>query len=150
MTWARSPDGKILCGSCQRVISAGPGGSVSPCPDCFPGESPVRIDHLAIVFGGADNAKRGGPGTELKLLLQRFLGVSATANCPCAAHAIQMDSWGPDECELRVDEIVGWLRVEAERRRLPFVAAAAKQLVLLAVRRARKAAAGGPSGDINP
>jgi hypothetical protein len=52
-----------------------------------------------------------------------------------------MDRWGADECERRLDEIVGWLRDEAARRSLPFVELIARQVVLLAIRRARNAAA---------
>lgn len=81
-----------------------------------------------------------GPGTELKKLL-RLVGITATPTCPCNARAAQMDAWGPDECETRLDEIVDWLREEAGRRRLPFSATVARQVVLLAIRRARKAAA---------
>ena len=80
-----------------------------------------------------------GPGTELKKLL-RLVGITATPTCPCNARAAQMDRWGADECESRQDEIVGWLREEAGRRRLPFVEMLAKKVVALAIRRARKAA----------
>jgi hypothetical protein len=82
----------------------------------------------------------GGPGTELKKLL-RLVGITATPSCPCNAHAVQMDIWGADECQRRLDEIVGWLREEAGRRHLPFSETVARQVVLLAIRRARKAAA---------
>lgn len=92
----------------------------------------------------------GGPGTELKSLLKDWLGVIATPTCPCNAHARQMDLWGPDECERRIEEIVDWLGQEAGRRKLPFVRYAARKMVLLAISRARKAAALVPGGDINP
>lgn len=48
------------------------------------------------------------PGKELKALLKQ-LGIKATENCPCNAHAAQMDAWGPDECERRIDEIAAKL-----------------------------------------
>jgi len=83
---------------------------------------------------------QGGPGTELKKLL-RLVGITATPTCPCNARAREMDMWGPDECEKRLDEIVAWLGEEAGRRRLPFVRAVATQVVRMAIRRARKAAA---------
>lgn len=150
MTWALSADGRVLCGSCQRVLRMSDGDMVEHCQECFPEARPIRPDHLAIVFGARRAANGGGPGTELKSMLLRFFGIGTASGCPCVAHAAQMDLWGPDECERRADEIVGWLRAEAEKRRLPFVSAAAKHLVLLAARRARKAAAGGRSGDINP
>jgi len=80
----------------------------------------------------------GGPGTEIKKILAGWpLYITATQNCPCQKHAAQMDAWGPDECERRMDEIVGWLRVEAKRRGLPFLDAAGRVLVRRAIQKAR-------------
>jgi hypothetical protein len=88
-------------------------------------------------------APNGGPGTELKGLLKTWLGITAAPNCSCNAHARQMDEWGPDVCEQRIDEIVGWLEQQARARKLPFVRFAAEQAVKLAIRRARKSATKG-------
>lgn len=52
-----------------------------------------------------------------------------------------MDAWGCDECEQRIDEIVGWLREEAGKRGLPFLDIAGRMLVKRAIRNARRAAA---------
>jgi hypothetical protein len=52
-----------------------------------------------------------------------------------------MDSWGADQCEARLPEIVGWLEEESRKRNLPFVRFAAEQVVKLAIRRARRSAA---------
>lgn len=79
-----------------------------------------------------------GPGSELKALLKKWLGVSATTNCSCNAHAAQMDKWGPDECERHLQEIVGWLKTQASDRGLPFSQLIAEQIIRLAIRRARK------------
>lgn len=106
----------------------------------YPRGRPVSV--RAVRVGAASPATatpRGGPGTELKKLL-RMVGVKASPTCPCNAHAAQMDRWGPDECENRLDEIVGWLGAEAQKRRLPFSAVVAGQLARLAIRRARKSA----------
>lgn len=81
-----------------------------------------------------------GPGTELKKLLGRWLGIVASPTCQCNAHARQMDAWGPAECAARLDEIVGWLEAEAKKKRLPFIREVARQMVRLAIRRARNAA----------
>lgn len=78
-----------------------------------------------------------GPGTELKLLLYRWLGIQATPNCSCNARAAQMNQWGPEECEQRMEEILDWLAGEARVRGLPFVRLAARQMVRLAIRNAR-------------
>lgn len=82
-----------------------------------------------------------GPGTELKALL-KVIGITSSPGCSCNARAAQMDAWGADECERRIPEIVGWLGEEARKRSLPFVPFAGEQVVKLAIRRARKAAAG--------
>lgn len=79
-----------------------------------------------------------GPGSQLKAMLASF-GITVTPDCPCADRARQMDAWGPDECERRTDEIVGWLREEAERRGLPFLDLAGRMLVNRAIAAARAA-----------
>jgi hypothetical protein len=81
-----------------------------------------------------------GPGTELKKLLSK-VGINAHQNCSCNSRAIQMNLWGPDICEQKIDEIVGWLREEATKRNLPFVNAAGRMLVQRAIKNARKQAA---------
>jgi hypothetical protein len=53
-----------------------------------------------------------------------------------------MDEWGPDVCEKeKMDEIVGWLREEATKRRLPFVDAVGRLIIKRAISNARKKAA---------
>lgn len=89
--------------------------------------------------GGDAPAKRtSGPGTELKAMLAGWpLYLKTSGGCSCNRHAAQMDAWGCDECERRIDEIVGWLRDEAARRRIPFIDTAGKLLVSRAIRLAR-------------
>lgn len=78
-----------------------------------------------------------GPGTHLKRLLRQF-GIVDREGCGCRDKAREMDRRGVEWCAENIDTIVGWLREEAERRELPFVEFAARQLVKLAIRRARK------------
>lgn len=78
-----------------------------------------------------------GPGTELQRLLKRF-GFAAQAGCKCPEHIATMNDWGPDKCKQNIDQILGWLKEEADRRELPFVRAAARLLVRLAIWNARK------------
>jgi hypothetical protein len=80
-----------------------------------------------------------GPGTELKRLLS-LIGITAGENCSCNKHARIMNAWGADECERRVEEIVGWLREEATKRGLPFFAAAGRMVVRRAIAAARRSA----------
>ena len=81
-----------------------------------------------------------GPGTELKKLLRK-VGITATPTCSCNARARRMDeeeAREPGWCEAHLDEIVGWLREEATKRKLPFVDMAGRVLVRRAISNARK------------
>ena len=78
-----------------------------------------------------------GPGTELKKLLKK-VGITASPNCSCNARARTMDQWGCDKCEENIDEIVGWLREEATKRKLPFVDIAGRMIIKRAIKMARK------------
>ncbi len=80
-----------------------------------------------------------GPGTELKKMLAT-IGITAEPGCKCNARAAEMDRMekaSPGWCEANIDLIVGWLREEAERRKLPFVDLAGKLLVKRAIARHR-------------
>ena len=80
----------------------------------------------------------GGPGTELSKLL-KMIGINAKEKgCGCRSHAKRMDREGPQWCRDNIETVLGWLQTEAKKRKLPFVKAAAKQVVLLAIRRAEK------------
>lgn len=78
-----------------------------------------------------------GPGTQLKRLLS-LVGIVADDSCSCNKHARIMNAWGPDECERRIDEIVGWLREEATKRKLPFIDAVGRALVRRAIGATRR------------
>ena len=80
-----------------------------------------------------------GPGAELKKLLAGWpFRIQTTDTCPCNAMAHQMNSWGCDECEVRMDEIVAHLRTQAATRGLPFIDAAGRFLIKRAIKNARK------------
>lgn len=96
---------------------------------------PRRPGTVLVKHG--DQATTGGPGTELKKLLGK-VGITATPNCSCNARARRMDQEGIDWCEAHLDEIVGWLREEAAKRKLPFIDAAGRVLVRRAIANARK------------
>jgi hypothetical protein len=81
-----------------------------------------------------------GPGVELKKLL-KLVGITATPNCSCNARARKMDeeeAKEPGWCTAHLDEIVGWLREEATKRKLPFLDAAGRVLVRRAISNARR------------
>lgn len=77
-----------------------------------------------------------GPGTELKKMLA-WWGIHETKTCKCHEHAVIMDRWGADKCEQRMDVILGWIKAEAQRRKLPYVEMVGKMLVRRAIKRAR-------------
>ena len=81
-----------------------------------------------------------GPGTELKKLL-KMLGLPDRPGCKCNKRAKKMDEWGAEECSKpeRMTEIVGWLKEEAVKQKVPFVEWAARVIVKRAIRNARKA-----------
>ena len=79
----------------------------------------------------------GGPGTELKRIFKWF-GITPKGGCGCGDHSRKMDRQGPKWCHENMDIIIGWLRKAAKERNLPFVQAAVKGLVLLAIRRSER------------
>ena len=78
----------------------------------------------------------GGPGTELKALIEKF-GFIASPKCKCAQHVAQMDRNGCQWCEENLEEIVGWLKEEAAKAGLPFLSSIARLLVKRAISNAR-------------
>jgi hypothetical protein len=78
-----------------------------------------------------------GPGCQLKRYLAWF-GIRSDGSCGCDSFAAQMDAWGCDECFRRIEEIVEHLRQAAEKKRLPFIATAARIMVGRAIEAARK------------
>lgn len=85
-----------------------------------------------------------GPGTELKRILRDWFRIEASESCSCNSKARRMDAEEarrPGWCEEHIDEIVGWLRSEAARRKLPFMDFAGRILVRRAIHNAKIAAA---------
>lgn len=122
-------DGKATCSVCGAVYSW-PGGKLRA--KCFgPPQKSVPAPVVATY----------GAGTELKKLL-KTVGITASPGCSCNKRAAIMDERGVEWCEQNVDEIVGWLREEATKRKLPFVDFAGRTLVKLAIRRAKKGSKG--------
>jgi len=80
-----------------------------------------------------------GPGWHLKQLI-RNIGFSADSGCECSDHAKRMDEWGADECEVRFEEICGWLQEEARKRGIPYLSVVSRMLVRRAISNARKEA----------
>lgn len=123
-------DGVWVCRACGRRVRSRHGNIRAACR-----AAPDYADANATLQAAAHGR---GPGTELKRLLAG-VGITAEAGCACERHARQMNLWGPDECERRLEEIVGWLRQEASKRGLPFVDVLGRAIVRRAIRAARRA-----------
>jgi hypothetical protein len=91
-----------------------------------------------------DEGKACGAGTSLKKILAS-LGITATENCSCNAMAAKMDAIGPDECEKIMEEILDWLRDQAQARGLEkfYFRPAVRIAVRQAIKKARKQIARG-------
>jgi len=86
----------------------------------------------------AQPADDTGPGAQLKKMLAK-IGIRATPTCSCNARARYMDFMGVVWCEKNIDTIIGWLKEESDKRRLPFIEFAARALVNRAIKLAKKA-----------
>jgi hypothetical protein len=110
---------------------------VRPCIVSEDGDQ-ITVDETHPAYPRAPRpAPTSGPGTELKALLAT-IGIVASPTCKCNKMARKMDEWGPDESLAHMEEIVDVMEETAKARKLPFLRAGAKQLVRLAVWRARK------------
>lgn len=117
-------NGRYTCARCGLVAPAKSARAI------------CRIERKQAAAAVVANA---GPGAELKRLLAT-IGIKATEGCSCNSRAAVMDARGPDWCEQNLEEIVGWLREEAEKRKLPFLDMAGRVLVRRAIANARRKA----------
>lgn len=67
-----------------------------------------------------------------------MVGIKASENCSCNQRARAMDERGVEWCEENKETIVGWLREEAGKRKLPFIDAAGYLLVNRAIKLAKR------------
>ena len=131
-----------VCRVCNRQVKTKTTKAIAACRAGKSRPSP----ELLMQAAGIVSAKApvvGGPGTELKKLLSK-IGITATPNCSCNARARRMDeeeARHPGWCEEHLEEIVGWLREEATKRKLPFIDAAGRMLVRRAIKNAQRAKA---------
>ncbi|MEI8080604.1 MAG: hypothetical protein WCI74_02015 [Actinomycetes bacterium] len=121
-----------------------------PIAACRVGAQRNGVPFREIALATADRLRPSRPrflthgvGAELKRLLAR-IGLRPRPGCKCNQRAMLMNQWGPDECERRLEEIVGWLREEAEAVGAIFVDIAARMVVKAAIRKSRRVAAKQP------
>jgi len=85
-----------------------------------------------------------GAGQQLKKQLKR-LGFEATEGCSCNLKAAEMDAKGPQWCRDNIEELLDWLKKEADARNrgFLFIRPVVKRVLLHAIREAEKEAAAG-------
>ena len=83
--------------------------------------------------------QQNGTGTQLERLL-RIVGITEKEGCRCGQRAAVMNSEGPDWCEQNIKTIVGWMKEEAQKRKLKllFNEKIAALLVKKAIKNARR------------
>ena len=92
---------------------------------------------LRSLFPKTIEENPNGPGAVLSNMIKN-IGIVMTQGCSCRRHAIEMNEKGNDWCEANVETIVGWLREEAAKRRLPFLDSVGKLMVNRAIKKSRK------------
>lgn len=78
-----------------------------------------------------------GAGTILSGMISA-LGIKVTAGCSCKANAIKMNTMGNEWCENNMSEILGWLKVESNKRGLPFIETIARVMVNRAISKSKR------------
>jgi hypothetical protein len=78
-----------------------------------------------------------GPGSILSNMISA-IGIKSTPNCSCRRHAIEMNEKGPEWCEQNIDVILGWLKVESQKRNIPFVETVARMMVVRAINKSKR------------
>ncbi len=118
------------CGWVYKIKSDKP-----PRRNCPATRKPLTPEQLAE----QQNQQNNGTGTQLEKLL-RIIGITEKEGCKCGQRAAVMNSEGPDWCEQNIKTIVGWMKEEAQKRKLKllFNEKLATLLVKKAIKNARK------------
>lgn len=109
--------------------------------ESFLGDNPAK--YLRSLYPKTLEEYPNHPGTVLSKMI-KSVGIQMTDSCSCKRHALEMNDKGNDWCEENIDTIVGWLREEATKRKLPFIDAIGKMLVYRAIKKSRKLLANEP------
>jgi len=121
---------------------------VTRCDLSTPDAACPRCGFVSKVRGAIRQCRRPppqacGPGCRLSRSLAWF-GLRDDGRCGCAEFAAQMDAWGPDGCERRIEKILKHLRKAAATRGLPWLDAPARLAVTQAIAAARRETAPAP------
>lgn len=92
---------------------------------------------LSTLFRPTGDNNLDGPGSILAGMFSG-LGIKTSPTCSCKKHMKEMNLRGNKWCEENIDTILGWLKVESERRKLPFVEMIAKAIVKSAIKKSKR------------
>lgn len=98
------------------------------------GENPQEFLQNLFPMTLEENPK--GPGSILSNMISA-IGIKSTPNCACRRHAIEMNEKGPEWCEQNMDKILGWLKEESEKRKMPFIETVARIMVKRAISKSK-------------
>jgi len=93
--------------------------------------------YLQSLFPKTLESDPDGPGSILSGMIAA-MGIKTTPTCSCKRHAIEMNEKGNDWCEQNMTTILGWLKQESEKRKLPFIETVAKMIVSRAIKTSRR------------
>jgi len=110
---------------------------VEPCIVMTYADGSIAVDENHEKYPRKPKPRGGKPGTELAKLLA-LLGFKASAGCGCKKRAREMDERGTQWVRENESTVVGWLREEAGKRKLPFLPYAAKVIIRRACRNAER------------
>lgn len=99
------------------------------------GDDPETV--LQKYFPKTLESHPNGPGTLLSSTLASF-GITSSPTCSCKQRAVLMNENGPEWCEENFDTIIGWLKEEATKRKLPFIETAARLLLRRAINKSKR------------
>ena len=98
---------------------------------------PNPQEKLQNLFPKTLESDPDGPGSVLSNMISS-LGIRSSHDCSCKKHAILMNEKGCDWCEENIDTIIGWLKEESAKRKLPFIESVAKLIVKRAIGTSRR------------
>jgi len=78
-----------------------------------------------------------GPGSILSGMFS-VIGIKSTPTCSCRKHAIEMNTKGNTWCENNIETIIGWLKEESIKRKIPFIESLAKMVVNKAIKKSKE------------
>jgi hypothetical protein len=98
---------------------------------------PDPQEKLQSLFPKSLKSDPNGPGSILSNMIAS-MGIKTTENCSCKKHAIEMNEKGIEWCEQNIDTILGWLKEESSKRKLPFVESIARLIVKRAISQSKR------------